>query len=74
MNYLQSWKIRLISFTIILLCTGIFSMANICAHQGCQDAHKDKVCPEHGVPESGCASCNPAMKNSSYEELLKKTL
>lgn len=72
MNYLQSWKIRLISFTIILLCTGIFSMANIFAHQGCQDAHKDKVCPEHGVPESGCALCNPAMKNSSYEELLKK--
>jgi len=31
-----------------------------------------EICPEHGVPESECSLCNPAIKNNSFEELLKK--
>lgn len=62
----------MISFTILLLFMGVFSIANVVAHQGCQDTHKGEMCPEHGVPESECVLCNPAIKNSSYEELLKK--
>ncbi len=72
MIYLQSCKIGMINFTIILLCMGILPIANVAAHQGCQDTHKGEICPEHGVPENECSLCNPAMKNSSYEELLKK--
>lgn len=72
MNYLQSWNIRMISFTILLLCMGVFCIANVAAHQGCQNSDKGKMCPEHGVPESGCVLCNPVMKGSSYEELLKR--
>lgn len=72
MIYLRSCKIRIINFAIILLCMGILPIANTAAHQGCQDTHKDEICPEHGVPESACSLCNPAIKNNSYEELLKK--
>ena len=83
MVYLQSFKTRMINFTIILLCIGIIPIVNVAAnqkHDSCQDSHKDEICPEHGVPESECSLCNPDMKIKSlapdiergYEELLKK--
>ena len=83
MVYLQSCKTRMISFMMILLFIGIFPIVNVAAnqkHEGCQDSHKDEICPEHGVPESECSLCNPDMKIKSlapdiergYEELLKK--
>lgn len=83
MVYLQSFKTRMINFTIILLFIGIIPMATVAAnqkHENCQYSHKDEICPEHGVPESECSLCNPDMKIKSlapdiergYEELLKK--
>src|SRR3990167_6252411 len=75
MVYLQSFKTRMINFTLILLCMGILPMATVTAnqkHENCQDSHKDEICPEHGVPESECSLCNPTIKTNSYEELLKK--
>ncbi|MEP9410979.1 MAG: efflux RND transporter periplasmic adaptor subunit [Candidatus Brocadia sp.] len=73
MTCLPALKIRTITWVIIFfLITGALSIANIFAHQGCQDTHKGEICPEHGVPESECILCNPAIKTNSYEELLKK--
>ncbi|NUN22585.1 MAG: hypothetical protein HUU09_03855 [Candidatus Jettenia caeni] len=73
MTYLPTYKIRTITRVIIFfLLMGILPLANIFAHQGCQDTHKDEICPEHGVSERACSSCNPIMKGNTYEELLKK--
>ena len=75
MTCLQIFNIRMIYFTIILLFIGIIPIVNVAANQkleGCQDSHKDEICPEHGVPESECSLCNPTIKTNNYEELLKK--
>ncbi|TLD42311.1 MAG: Cobalt/zinc/cadmium efflux RND transporter, membrane fusion protein, CzcB family [Candidatus Jettenia ecosi] len=73
MTYLPTGKIRTITRVIIFfLLTGVLPPGNIFAHQGCQDTHKDEICPEHGVPERECSLCNPSMKGNTYEELLKK--
>ncbi|MDN3512365.1 MAG: efflux RND transporter periplasmic adaptor subunit [Candidatus Jettenia sp.] len=73
MTYLPTCKIRMITRVIIFfLLMGILPLANIFAHQGCQDTHKDEICSEHGVPERECSLCNSIMKGNTYEELLKK--
>ncbi len=62
-------------FASILLFGGIIPIVDVATsqdHDCCQDSPKDGICPEHGVPESECSLCNPTIKNSSYEELLKK--
>ncbi len=73
MKHLPSIKTQTVTRGIIFfLFIGILPIANIFAHQGCQNIQKDEICPEHGAPESMCTSCNPVMKNDTYDHLLQK--
>ncbi|MCF6157512.1 MAG: efflux RND transporter periplasmic adaptor subunit [wastewater metagenome] len=83
MQFLQSWKTPIINTMIIFFCIGIVPGTNSIAdqkHQDCRGACEDAICPEHGIPEKDCSSCNLRTTNNNltpdagqeYERLLKR--